>query len=662
MTANPGWLRITTTSPPGRDLIGSIVNAPRVMAASSLSGDFTVETKVSASMTQNDEGAGILIWKDSSQFLRFERMSRTIGNPVQQQIMFSVNGGSFKNVILSSSINPTYLKLIKSGYSFAAYYSSDGSSWTSVGNLTFGASDPVSIGLDAINVYHSDTFVANFDYFRYTPTATPTPTPSPTPTPTPTPTPSPSGGLVGHWTFDEGYGYNVGDSSGKGNDGTIIGTASWVNGVSGTALHLNGSYNYVLVSDSESLDFEGIQPFTLMAWIKPDNPQGQSGLLRASVIDKYTNYRLIYDDPDADARGIVFSSNSNWYHSGQTVISSGVWHHYVGVYDPPYLRVYVDGFQLAYRNVGNLHLEANSQSLVLGSNMTATAQFNGSIDDVSIYSKALNSTEILNAFEELSPQPSPTPSPPPPTPTPYIPEPTVTPTWTPYITPTAAPSWLSVNSMWVGLFSLVFVLALVGLLATYSNSKKKNIKKPPAQTVQTSQEVCSECNQHFATKDEMLRHYYQVHSQQPQQNATSPANASTTIPSTTNTIFTLRRGEQLAAQLDKTWQVVKQPEKFEWSESMFRFELLRQAVLTNKRLVVLNENKIDYELPLNLIKGVEKQSAGQNTYLKISLWSGEVFSLIFVSVGLKMSLGSAYMQENANRITDHWMQAIKQFS
>ena len=72
------------------------------------------------------------------------------------------------------------------------------------------------------------------------------------------------------------------------------------------------------------------------------------------------------------------------------------------MYDPPYLRVYVDGFQLAYRNVGNLHLEANSQSLVLGSNMTATAQFNGSIDDVSIYSKALNSTEILNAFEEQS--------------------------------------------------------------------------------------------------------------------------------------------------------------------------------------------------------------------------------------------------------------------
>ena len=202
----------------------------------------------------------------------------------------------------------------------------------------------------------------------------------------------------------------------------------------------------------------------------------------------------------------------------------------------------------------------------------------------------------------------------------------------------------------------------MGLLASFSNKKKKPSKKPPAQSVQSGQEVCSVCGQHFATKDEMLRHYYQVHSlqqpsQQPEQNPVKPANSK--LPDNTNTIFALSGDEELVKKLEKTWQVLKQPERFEWSESMFRFELLRQAVLTNKRLVVLNENKIDYELPLNLIKSIGKESAGSgNTYLKISLWSGEVISLIFISVGLKMSYGSHYMAEKSKVILNEWMQSI----
>ena len=167
-SANPGWLRLTTTSPPERDLIGSIETAPRVMT-SGITGDYTIETKISAVFTNNDEGAGILIWKDSGQYLRFERMSRTIGHPVEQQIYFGVNNGGYFAVTLPSNINPTYLELVKSGSTFTAYYAQQENVWVGVGSLTVSFNDPGNIGLDLINVYHSDTTFADFDYFQINP-------------------------------------------------------------------------------------------------------------------------------------------------------------------------------------------------------------------------------------------------------------------------------------------------------------------------------------------------------------------------------------------------------------------------------------------------------------------------------------------------------------
>lgn len=165
LTARSGWLRMTTTSPPGRDLIGSVVNAPRIMLTG-ICGDFAIETRVMAIMDENDEGAGILVWKDPSSYLRFERMSRTIGNPVEQQILFAVEGGDWTYLTLSTDLNPTYLRLVRAGNLFSGYYSSDGDYWHHVGDLTFIVNDPVDVGLDLINVYHDGVLSADFDYFR----------------------------------------------------------------------------------------------------------------------------------------------------------------------------------------------------------------------------------------------------------------------------------------------------------------------------------------------------------------------------------------------------------------------------------------------------------------------------------------------------------------
>jgi len=171
LTAHRGWLRISTSSPPDRDLLGTInENAPRILQP--VSGNFTIETKISSVMDQNDEGAGLLVWMDSANYLRLDRMSRTIGGPVQQQIFLcgTVNGGfpipGETKVVLQSSMNPTYLKLVKSGNIYTAFYSSNGRSWIHVGDVTLAMGNQLQVGIDIITAYHSGTFFADFDYFR----------------------------------------------------------------------------------------------------------------------------------------------------------------------------------------------------------------------------------------------------------------------------------------------------------------------------------------------------------------------------------------------------------------------------------------------------------------------------------------------------------------
>lgn len=57
-------------------------------------------------------------------------------------------------------------------------------------------------------------------------------------------------GLVGYWKFDEGSGTLASDSSGVGNDGTLMGGPKWVDGHLGYALELNGGSQLVEIPSS----------------------------------------------------------------------------------------------------------------------------------------------------------------------------------------------------------------------------------------------------------------------------------------------------------------------------------------------------------------------------------------------------------------------------
>jgi len=57
--------------------------------------------------------------------------------------------------------------------------------------------------------------------------------------------------LLAYWKFDEGSGTTAGDSSGNGNDGTLVNGPTWVSGRHGMALSFDGVDDYVEIPDTE---------------------------------------------------------------------------------------------------------------------------------------------------------------------------------------------------------------------------------------------------------------------------------------------------------------------------------------------------------------------------------------------------------------------------
>jgi hypothetical protein len=74
--------------------------------------------------------------------------------------------------------------------------------------------------------------------------------------------------LVGHWKFDEGTGTTAFDSSGNGNDGTLINGPIWTTGVIGQALEFDGTDDYVDVGTGPAIT--GAAQRTVSMWINPD--------------------------------------------------------------------------------------------------------------------------------------------------------------------------------------------------------------------------------------------------------------------------------------------------------------------------------------------------------------------------------------------------------
>ncbi|VVB60607.1 Concanavalin A-like lectin/glucanases superfamily protein [uncultured archaeon] len=207
-------------------------------------------------------------------------------------------------------------------------------------------------------------------------------------------------GLVGYWSFDEGQGTTAYDGSGKGNNGVLLPASSepqWVNGKFGNALQFNGVNNYVNVTNSASLS--GINDATFVMWIRVNAPLSTYEIF----YEKSGSWNFLVNNANSIEWWIWFNGvgRQNIFYVAPAW-NVGEWNQFVffrkaGIEND----LYKNGILLA-SNTNNVNsvVSSSTNNVHIGSGPDrggANGQgFNGIIDEVKIYNKALTPDDTIS--------------------------------------------------------------------------------------------------------------------------------------------------------------------------------------------------------------------------------------------------------------------------
>jgi hypothetical protein len=202
---------------------------------------------------------------------------------------------------------------------------------------------------------------------------------------------------VGYWTFDEGTGSTTYDYSGQNATGSWQGTASGNNNtyytagkVGGYAGQFDGTNNWVAIPNIARAN-----QFTDMAWIKPNLTVGCTSENICAIISQYfsvfpgSSYLAYYDN------GLT---PSGWFKTNNGVIGNNVWQHVALTYDGSNVNLYINGSLSAQAPASRTGALGSRSCIGSASCAAASRSFNGPIDDVRIYSRALSTAEIAAIY------------------------------------------------------------------------------------------------------------------------------------------------------------------------------------------------------------------------------------------------------------------------
>ncbi|WP_419661998.1 uncharacterized protein Dvar_24400 [Desulfosarcina variabilis str. Montpellier] len=201
---------------------------------------------------------------------------------------------------------------------------------------------------------------------------------------------------VSQWDFNEGAGSMTSDGAGS-NNGTLTGDTAWSSDTpdgSGASLVFDGSGDSVFVSDSASLHITG--EVTLMAWAK-ETAIGQY----AKIISRRTGYYFYFLGVDNGHPYGGIGDDITYTVTGKSLLMSlDHWNHLSVVYNDAADRMF-----LHFDGTERMTVVPESLPAIVGVDLSIGADsqgaehfFDGDIDDVAIFDRALTDSEIRGLF------------------------------------------------------------------------------------------------------------------------------------------------------------------------------------------------------------------------------------------------------------------------
>jgi hypothetical protein len=200
---------------------------------------------------------------------------------------------------------------------------------------------------------------------------------------------------IGYWPLDATNGTLAVDATGNGNNGTVVGATWNIYGEVNGCLSFNGANNYVQISNTISNDF------SIAFWVKTTQTGGTGQWWRgAGLVDGDASG--VANDFGTALAGGEFAFGVG--HPDTTIVSTnaindGVWHECVAtrVQSSGAMNLYVDG-NLQATGTGNTNSLTASAALRFGQILSGGGYFNGSLDEIKIYNRALGNNEVSALF------------------------------------------------------------------------------------------------------------------------------------------------------------------------------------------------------------------------------------------------------------------------
>ncbi len=215
-------------------------------------------------------------------------------------------------------------------------------------------------------------------------------------------------GLILEYLLDGDGGSNITDQSEGGNSASVSNATYSSSGYRDGCYLFNGTNSCLHITYSATNSLHPVEdPFTVSAWFKTSSstPLEQTVVATHYPGTAANGYYMSFESGGGHLRWFVGASNRNYVQVYSTnVLNDGQWHHAVGLWSSNQIYLYIDGQLNASREANGSVLYNYQAPFRIGHMKGIAAEskyfFNGSIDEVRIYSRALGTNEIACLYNK----------------------------------------------------------------------------------------------------------------------------------------------------------------------------------------------------------------------------------------------------------------------
>ena len=207
----------------------------------------------------------------------------------------------------------------------------------------------------------------------------------------------PTSGLVGYWPFNG----NANDGSGNGNNGTVTGATLTTDrfGIANSAYSFSGSNQYI--SFAQTFIFNQSGDASISIWLNKGTLQNIQGTFLFSTSSTVDSNRFNFYFHNQNSKIVIDYRQPITLH--QLNISNdfvnNLWQHIVYTRAGNIYNLYINGQLINSTTDASPNLPT-SIGWIIGADPTSVRDFTSKIDDIRVYNRTLNETEVSELSNE----------------------------------------------------------------------------------------------------------------------------------------------------------------------------------------------------------------------------------------------------------------------